>query len=337
MILSTFGSFLSYLLFSFSGSFLVLFISRLMAGVMGGNISTAQSYVADVTTPENRAKGMGLIGAAFGIGFVLGPALSTLLIHPTFTQFIKMENPYALPGMVAAGLSLISFLLIIFKLPETVNVKTGQAVKQDSTRIIKASLFSGSFWRNIFHESHMERAKHLPWLLGCTFLLSFAHSTLYSAFPLFCKKVLGLSAANVGMQFVWMGLIAVVIQGGLIRVLVKRFPEQKIFFAGNILMVVGLLLIPFAKNPTELTAFLAVMAVGASLNGPTLTSLVSKCADPSRVGVMMGTSQGLAALGRVAGPAWGGLLIGYSTHLPFMATAAVAALSIFAGFVLLKN
>ena len=333
MLLSTFGSFLSYILFALSGSFLTLFLSRLLAGIMGGNISTAQSYVADVTTPGQRTKGMGLIGAAFGIGFVVGPALSTVLIHPAFTRHLPLENPYAIPGIVAAALSFLSFLLIVFKLPETVKKSTAN----DYDRVIKSNVFTPKFWKDIALQTKSDRGRFLPWLLLSMFLLSFAQSSLYSAFPLFCKTVLGLSAAKVGMQFVYMGIVAVMIQAGLIRILVKRISEPKLFLAGNILMVTGLALIPFAHSPKILTAFLLIMAIGGSLNGPTLTSLVSKTADPERVGAMMGTSQGMAALGRVAGPAWGGLLFGVATRLPFLATAGIVSVSILAGLKLLKN
>ena len=132
MLMSTFGAVIAYVIFGFAESLSVLFLSRIVAGTMGGNISTAQAYIADVTDSENRARGMGLIGAAFGIGFVIGPATATGLIHPSFHEFIAgfgysnfatwMEaNRFALPGFFAAFLSFCSFLMVLFKLPETVD------------------------------------------------------------------------------------------------------------------------------------------------------------------------------------------------------------------------
>ena len=132
MLMSTFGAVIAYTIFGLAESLGVLFLSRIVAGTMGGNISTAQAYIADVTDNENRARGMGLIGAAFGIGFVVGPATATALIHPSFHQFIAgtgftefaawMEsNRFALPGFFAAFMSLLSFLLVLVKLPETVD------------------------------------------------------------------------------------------------------------------------------------------------------------------------------------------------------------------------
>lgn len=334
MLMSTLGASAAYLVFAFSHSLGILFLSRLLAGIMGGNISTAQAYVADVTTPQERAKGMGLIGAAFGIGFVLGPALSTFLIHPSFHRFFTglgfvhltawlSQNKYTLPGLFAAFLSFSSFLLVLLKLPETIQ-KTSE---NDPSRITRTSIFSKIFWRSIAH----------PLLLFSVFLLSFGQANMYSSFPLFCKDSLKLSAEQVGFQYIYMGLIAVFIQGGLIRILVKKWAEEKLFLTGSILMVIGIALIPLATSVHSLTLFLAVMAIGASLNGPTLNSIISQKADPSKVGAMMGTSQGIASLGRVIGPTWGGALYAVSFRLPFLATASLLSLTVLAGFKLRKN
>ena len=338
MLMSTLGAVFAYLLFAFSNSLQVLFLSRLIAGIMGGNISTAQAYVADVTEHKDRAKGMGLIGAAFGIGFVIGPALATFLIHPVFHQtFDKLglnslsaiidQNKYALPGIVAAFFSLISFLLVLFKLPESLD----KTIRSDSERVVRSSIFSGSFWVSLAQSGGGAKKNILPVLMLCLLLLSFGQSSLYSAFPLFCKKILDLSAEKVGMQFVYMGLVAVLIQGGLIRPLEKRFGEKNLFLLGSAVMAIGLALIPFASSEKILTAYLLLMTVGASLNGPTLTSLISKQSDPSRVGSTMGISQGFSALGRVIGPTWGGALFAVSFRLPFICTAALISLTIWVG------
>ncbi len=329
MLMSTLGACFAYTLFGLSHSLFLLFLSRLIAGVMGGNISTAQAYVTDVTTPEDRAKGMGLIGAAFGIGFVMGPALATLLVHPAFLSFFKIadQNKYALPGFFAALLSLTSFLLVLFKLPETVTQSENVSLK-----FVKSGIFTERFWQSIFEGKASSPRYLFPLLILSIFLLSFAQSSLYSSFPLFCKQKLNLSAEKVGMQFVYMGLIAVLIQGGVIRVLVKRFREEKLFLLGSVVMLIGFILIPFAPSKNSLTLFLSLMAIGSSLNGPTLNSLISKQADPSKVGATMGTSQGMAGLGRVIGPTWGGFLYGISYRLPFLATACLLSLTIFVGF-----
>ncbi len=338
MLLSTFGAMLSYVLFSFSDSLAILLLSRLLAGIMGGNISTAQAYVADVTTHEERAKGMGLLGAAFGIGFVIGPAAATVLIHPAFHDFFAKtglhafsslieQNKYAVPGLFAALLSFLSFILVLTKLPESLEKKA----RKDPARITKASIFTKAFWTTLSQQNKTSKHHLMPIFMLSVFLLSVGHSSLYSAFPLFCKKIFDMSPEKVGMQFALMGVIAVIVQGGLIRILEKRFGERRLFLAGCILMATGLGLIPFAASVNMLTVYLSILAIGASLNGPTLNSLVSKESDPSRVGAAMGSSQAFSALGRVVGPTWGGMLFAASFKLPFLITAGIVAITVLTG------
>ncbi|MEX2402495.1 MAG: MFS transporter [Balneolales bacterium] len=344
MLFSTFGAVIAYIIFGFAGSLTVLFISRLIAGVMGGNISTAQAYIADATTPENRARGMGLIGAAFGIGFVMGPAIASGLIHPEFKAFFDnsgftnfaawMEaNRYSLPGFFAAFLSFCSFLLVYFKLPETVD-KTSKKTGKITAR---PTVFTSTFWQNISKQQKATGSKILTLLLFASFLLSFGQASLYSAFPLFCEAVLDMDPEQVGIQFFYIGMIAVVVQGGLIKPLTRWFSEEKLFLTGNILMTMGLAAIAFAGTISMLTFFLGVMALGHSLNLPTLSSLVSQEADPKNVGAMMGTAQGLSGLGRAIGPTWGGFLFSVSFGLPFIATAVVMLATVYIGLKLIGN
>ena len=232
-----------------------------------------------------------------------------------------------MPGLAAAFFSLISFLLVLFKLPESRDANT----LNDSDRIARSSVFSGAFWTPLLRRVGASKNSILPILMFCMLLLSFGQSSLYSAFPLFCSQLMALSAEQVGMQFVYMGLVAVFIQGGMIRPLEKRFGEKNLFLTGSVIMVAGLALIPFATSGPLLTAFLLLMTAGASLNGPTLTSLISKQADPARVGAVMGSSQGFSALGRVIGPTWGGALFAVSYRLPFVFTALVISLTIWVG------
>ena len=338
MLFSTFGAVIAYIIFGFAGTLTVLFASRLIAGVMGGNISTAQAYIADATTPENRARGMGLIGAAFGIGFVMGPAIASGLIHPEFQAFFAnmgftsfahwMDvNRFGLPGFFAAFLSFSSFLLVYFKLPETVD-KTKQ---KPATTMARPTVFTTTFWRNISKQKQATGSGILYLLLFAAFLLSFGQASLYSAFPLFCEAVLDMSPEQVGIQFFYIGLIAVVVQGGLIKPLTRWFSEEKLFLTGNILMTAGLAAIALAGTISMLTFFLGVMALGHSLNLPTMSSLLSQEADPKSVGAMMGTAQGLSGLGRAIGPTWGGFLFSVSFGLPFIATAIVMLATVYVG------
>ncbi|MEX2463012.1 MAG: MFS transporter [Balneolaceae bacterium] len=334
MLLSTFGAVIAYTIFGLAESLSVLFFSRIVAGTMGGNISTAQAYIADVTDSENRARGMGLIGAAFGIGFVIGPALATALIHPSFHEFVgsigfvqfaewMSENRFALPGFFAAFLSFCSFLMVLFKLPETVDTSIKREVVYR-----RPSVFTPHFWRLLADQKGKSARGYLIPLIIGFFLLSFGESSLYSAFPLFAESQLGMTAEEVGIQFFYIGIIAVIVQGFLIKPLTTYFAEEKLFMVGNVLMVIGLGLIPLAHNMLTLAVFLGVMALGKSLNTPTITSLISKEAESDNVGAVMGASQGLSGLGRMIGPTWGGALFSVYFGLPFAATALIVATTI---------
>ncbi|MCC5914851.1 MAG: MFS transporter [Balneolaceae bacterium] len=334
MLLSTFGAVIAYIIFGLAESLGVLFFSRVIAGMMGGNISTAQAYIADVTDSENRARGMGLIGAAFGIGFVVGPASATALIHPAFHEFVAGlgfvefaawmgENRFALPGFFAAFLSFCSFLMVLFVLPETVDT-----TKERDPGYRRPSVFTPRFWKLLSEQKgKTSRGYLIPLVIGF-FLLSFGESSLYSSFPLFAEGELNMTAEQVGVQFFYIGIIAVVIQGFLIKPLTLAFAEEKLFMVGNILMVIGLGLIPLAHNTLTLALFLGLMAVGKSLNTPTITSLISKEAEDDNVGAVMGASQGLSGLGRMIGPTWGGALFAVYFGLPFAATALIVATTV---------
>jgi len=343
MLISTFGAVLAYIIFGLAESLGVLFFSRIVAGVMGGNISTAQAYIADVTDAENRARGMGLIGAAFGIGFVVGPASATLLIHSSFHDFVAglgfiefaewmRVNKFALPGFFAAALSFCSFLMVLFKLPETVDTS-----REKPKEMRRPSVFTPRFWRQLSKQKSVtSRGFLIPLIIGF-FLLSFGESSLYSAFPLFAEQELSMTAEQVGIQFFYIGIVAVLIQGFLIKPLTNMFAEEKIFITGNILMIIGLAAIPFTGSMLQLAMALCLMAAGKSLNTPTITSLISKEADTEHVGAVMGTAQGLSGLGRMIGPTWGGALFAVYFGVPFVATALIVSATIWIGWKLMAN
>lgn len=338
MLLCSFGSIFAYIIFGLAGSIGVLLFSRLFAGVMGGSISTAQAYIADVTSTEERARGMGLLGAAFGIGFMLGPILTAGLIHPAFHGFFGTmgfegvsawlnDNKYALPGFFAAFLSLCSFMMVYFKLQETVDK---EHAKKHLPKWKPTGFFTPQFWRQL-SMNKQQGSGFFVLLIASAFLLTLGQANLYSAFPLFSEAVLDMSVQEVSLQFFYVGLIAIVVQGGLIRPLTRKFPEERIFLAGNIIMVLGMMLIGFSTSVWMLTLFLCLMGVGNSLNLPTMQSLISKEAPPDQVGTVMGSSQGFSGLGRTIGPTWGGFFSGFNPALPFFLTAAAVSLTIWFG------
>lgn len=314
MLLSMGAAVIAYLLFATAGSFGALFVSRLVAGVMGGNISAAQAYVADVTTEEERARGMGLIGAAFGIGFVLGPALAgVLMLERLPLPGLLAAHRLALPGLTAAALSFSSFLLILFRLPEP-------AKKTLTARSDRREIFTRRFWSG-----------PLALFFAAAFLFSLGQSSLYGAFPLYCHSRIGMGPDGVGFLYVLMGVVTVIIQGGALRALVRRFGERRLFLAGAILLTAGLMMIGLTASARFLAAMLVMMTAGVSLSVPVLNSLVTKRAGGAGYGASLGAAQSLAALGRTVGPAWGGLLFGISAASPFWITAIVISATIWIG------
>lgn len=344
MLISTFGGIIAYIWFGLAGSLAALFLSRLMAGIMGGNLGAAQAYIADITTPEKRASGMALIGAAFGIGFVMGPAIAAGLIHPQFPEFFIQSGwietglfiksyQFEMIGFFAALMSLGSFLLVIFFLPETVDTKAATSMDIKG----RASPLTARFWRELLSDEGIVNPNTFRLLILSGFLLTFLQSTLFGAFPLFCEAVFDMTAEQVGIQFFYVGLVTVFMQGFVIRFLTKYIPEELLFVTGNILTILGFGLMGFSGSIPMMTGFLAIMSVGMSLNSPTLSSLVSKQVDPLRVGGTLGMFQSISGMGRVVGPTWGGFLFTLSFDLPFWLTAIIATFTLYAGVMIYRN
>ena len=290
LLISLLGSSVAFLIFGLAHNLFWLFVARVLAGILSSaSTPTAQAYIADSTTPENRSKGMGLIGAAFGLGFIFGPATGGLL-----SQF-----GYDVPAYVAAGISGANFLWALFVLPET--------LKNSRKSSLKDYYYSPSAIKDTLH------TPALIFLIAVTFVMVYAFSAMESTFALFCEHRAGLDAIHVGWLLAEIGVIAVIIQGGLIGKLTRRFGEVKLTHWGLFLMAAGLLLTTAVDTLFGLILVMPVMAVGTSLSNPSLTALVSKAADEDKQGATMGIMQGFSALGRVIGPPSGTALFQWIT------------------------
>jgi predicted MFS family arabinose efflux permease len=251
-----------------------LVVSRVFAGAATANIAIAQAYIADVTPPEGRAKGMGIIGAAFGLGFVLGPAMGGLLSSVSLS----------LPGFAAALLAAVNGVAAFFILPEPAERKVGA------------------------------RRPHLPALLDelrragirrliVIYLLSIlAFSAMEATFALIAAHRYGLDERDVSYVFAFIGVVVVVVQGGLIGPLTRRFGEKSLLVVGLVLQAVGLVAIPFAAGTAGLLAACVPLSVGSGLTSPALSSLLSRSARAEDQGGTLGIGQAAAALGRIVGP-----------------------------------
>ena len=298
LLISLIGTSLGFLILGFATTLWMLFLGRIIDGISGGNISTAQAYIADVTTKENRAKGMGLIGAAFGLGFVFGPAIGGVLSRWGIN----------VPFLFAGTLAFANAILLYFVLPETVT--------QDHPARISAA--SGRGWRQLIESLKRPR---LGFVLTIYFLSIVAFSIMTAVFSLFMMFRLGYDAFHNGWVFAYVGVISAIIQGGLIGKLVKRFGEPTLVIIGSLLFSASLFATPFIGPAVGLMGILltgAVSSIGNALNAPSLSSLASKSAGAGEQGGVLGAMQSVASLARAVGPSLAAFLIySVAAHVGF--------------------
>jgi DHA1 family tetracycline resistance protein-like MFS transporter len=290
LLISIIGTGIGFLILGFANTLFLLFVGRILDGITGGNISTAQAYIADITTPENRAKGMGLIGAAFGLGFVFGPAIGGILSHWGI----------GVPFLFAAGLCFANALLLYFTLPETVTPDHPARV-------------SAAGGRGLAQLINSLRNPRLGFVLVIYFMFIVAFSIMTTSFSLFTMFRFGYDAQHTGYLFAYVGILAVIVQGGLIGRLVKRFGEMPLVVVGAFLFAGSLFAVPFVGPAAGgLLALLVgggLFSIGNSLSAPSLTSLASKSVGPSEQGSVLGVTQSVASLARAVGPALAAVLI----------------------------
>ena len=297
---------LAYLWMGAADALWMLLAARGLAGICAGNIAAAQAYIADMTTPENRAKGMGLIGAAFGLGFIIGPALGGLLAG---------NNPasadLAMPAWVAAGLSGIALLGVVFVLPESRPLAARQNIPARS----RLAAILGALRRPI-----------LSRLILIFFLVILAFSGMESTFALWAMRQFGWGPSQVAYVFAYVGLLSAVLQGGLIGRLSRRFGEERLLLVGLALIGIGLLTLPAARSMSLLALVLAALAVGMGLVQPSLNSLISRRSGREEQGEVLGVSQSVGSLARVLGPlAAGFLFTEFGRDAPYLWGAALIA------------
>ena len=289
LFLSLLGTCIAALVTGLSTTLWMVFIGRMFDGVTGGNISTAQAYIADVTTKENRAKGMGLVGAAFGLGFILGPMIGGLL----------SEFGTHVPFFFVSGLALMNAISLYFFLPES---RKFSEVGISTHRPGRLAELASSFQNSRF---------------GITVLLYFlvvvAFSIMTTSFSQYTMFRFDYDARQNGYLFGYIGILAIIIQGGLFARLAKRFGETWLIVVGCLLLAGSFFAVPYvAPGSGGITALLigvACFAVGNSLSSPALTSVASKESSETSQGAALGTLQSAASLARAIGPAMAAVLL----------------------------
>lgn len=315
LFISIVGSGIGYLTIGLASTLWMVFLGRIIGGVTAGNLSTAQAYIADITSRRNRAKGMGLFGMAFGLGFIMGPALAG------FLGGFGKEVPF----YVAGGMSFANAVLLLMVLPET---RIG-GHKADISLSSRFSAIASSF-----------RDKRLTVINLQYFLVVTAFSMMTTAFAYFTSLNYGYGVTETGYVLAYVGLIAVVVQGGVFGALAQRFGEVALVISGCVILILSLAAAPFITSQSAGLAGLLVgtacFALGNSLSSPSLSSLASKNASEEDQGRAMGVMQSGASLARVVGPALCGVLLnnhagqidGYSLRRNFWVAAAIMVLAL---------
>lgn len=295
-LISIFGTFIGFLILGFATSLWMLFASRILSGLTAGNISVAQAYIADITDEKNRARGMGIFGAAFGIGFILGPALGGML----------SQYGFAVPAFVSAGLAFLNLLAVYFWLPESLTEERRAALSTQK----KMDLSFGALLQAL------QRPRVGP-LLWIRFGFAAAFNSFQTVFPLYVLKRFGLGAGQTGYILAYIGIVLVIMQGGLIGPLSARFKESDLLVAFLTFAWVGLTGWALAPTVPWLLVVLFPLAIGAGSFNALINSAISKSVSREEVGGMLGFGSGLESFTRVTMPAAASYLLGaYGTSVP---------------------
>ncbi len=291
---------IGYIIFAFTTSYLILLVSRIVAGIGGSSIGVAQAYIADVTTKETRVKGMGIIGSAFGLGFVFGPLIGGFL----------SSYGYMITGFGSASFSILAFILTLILLPES-------NLNREAATGSERKLFDFNAVRKVFAKP--ERAI----LILLFFVLIFSFANIYGTFALLGLEVYGFTDLQNGYMFGIIGLTSAIVQGGLIGRISKAVNQVTLLKTGSFLIMVTLALIPFGGTFLGLAIISVFLAFGTGIFQPTVLSLISKITPESEQGVTLGVNQSVSSFARVLGPLWGGFAFEYLGYpFPFLTGAA---------------
>ncbi|HWW88260.1 MAG TPA: MFS transporter [Vicinamibacterales bacterium] len=301
LVFSLAGTVVSFVLLALAHSITMLFVARIVDGLSGGNISTARAYVADVTAPKDRARAYGMIGAAFGLGFILGPAMSGVLSRVSYTA----------PIWTAAAMTFVATLMAWFWLPETVH--RAQAGTGNPLRFLP-ELFERPLVRRV---------------LVIDFIYWSAFGAFQTTFALFASRRFGFDAGQTGYFFAAFGVLGVIVQGGLIRPIVRKLGDKLTFVLGLSFAAIGLAWAAMAHSVAMFAIALVPLALGIGFGHPTVSSLVSLVAKRDEQGRVQGAASGVESLGRTVGPVWGNAsLQQFGEASPYLSAAALLVLTI---------
>ncbi len=307
LLISIGGTFLGFMLLGVANTLLVLFISRILDGLTGGNISVAQAYISDVTDASNRAKGLGMIGAAFGLGFIFGPALGGFL----------SQWGYTVPAFAAAGLSLINLALVSLWLPKSLTPQK------------RIELAAGPARPPFTFQAMLQSLRRpiIGPLLHTRFFFGLAFSMFQTIFALYAQYRFNLTVEETAYILTYVGVLSVLTQGVLIGRLTKRFSENTLILVSTAVMALSLLGWAFSPSVLTLLIILLPTAVSGGVLNTVINSAATKAVPASEIGGILGISSSLESITRVIAPSLGGLMLGrLGTSAPGIFGFAILAL-----------
>jgi MFS transporter, DHA1 family, multidrug resistance protein len=300
MMLGIFGLAISFFLMAISTKLWMLFAARIIGGFLSSaNMPTTMAYVADITTPENRGKGMGVIGAAIGLGFVFGPAIGGIF----------SKNSLNLPFYIAGVSTLITLVLVFLLLKES---STAEGRREHSEK-------KHSLWHSF--------KGNLSLLFILQLFISLSLSGLETTFAYFAAKKAGMDATQMGYVFMIMGLAGAFVQGGLMGPLTKRFGENLVIQTGIIISAIGFALILLVDNFTTAAIYLTIFGIGNGVIRPSISSILTKSSTAGH-GSATGLLSSFDSLGRIIGPPLGGWLFSLAIGLPYISGTIISVLAL---------
>ncbi len=324
MLISIFLTALSYVMLAQATTIPLLIFARGLSGMGSANIAAAQAYITDVTDSKSRSGAMGMIGAAFGIGFIIGPVVGGVLKHNYGIEMV---------GYVAASLILIDFVLAIFLLPES--NKNAQKISfaflkrsPDNGEPKQPLLTSLAQKTQAYSESVrlVFSSRPLALLMIVNFIYTIAIVNMQLASILLWKEYFGATDQQIGYIFAYVGVWSVVVQGGLIGKLIKKFGEHNLFLWGHVFTFIGVFFVPFAPQNSLFSIGLVILfffAIGTSLVAPINLSMISLYSYKQKQGQIMGLSQSVNSFARIMGPFSGSILYGMNFHAPYIVAGAL--------------
>ena len=312
LLFSIGGTFLSLLVLGFARSLPFVFVSRILDGLTGGNITVAQSYIVDITDDKNRAKGFGIIGMAFGLGFIIGPLFGGLL-----SRF-----GLSVPAFVAAGIAATNLMLIVAMLPESLSTE-----RRNELRLNPRRAFSGKLLMDTL------RRRGTGIVLKMSMLYSFAFTLFESMFALFAAEALGVGPCERGWLLAYVGVLVALVQGGGVAMLAKRFDERKLAAIAISVAAVSLALYSLAPSIPTLMIALLPLSLGSGVASTMLRTLLTKSVPRESSGGTLGIAASIDSLNRIAAPLVGGLLLAWlGPRAPGLLAAILAGVTAVLGW-----